>query len=132
MFRKIYKVKGEDVNDYMVMQNTAYHKYTSSVFETFLFEIGYSKQKLSTLNIGVQICKEELVHHKRLMFMQNFFLYLELQNSDNNEREIHIRSRFFNVHNELCTISFTKFYWFDYYSQQITTTPKKMIKHFLI
>ncbi|WP_282079111.1 hypothetical protein [Aquimarina algiphila] len=131
MFRKIYKVKGEDVNDFMVMQDIAYHRYASSILETFLFEIGYSKQKLNTLKIGLQKCQEELVHHKPLMFMQNFFLNLELLDSNNNEREISIRTRFFDTNNGLCAISFIKFNWYDHYNKKMIAPPKRMIKHLL-
>jgi acyl-CoA thioesterase FadM len=47
MFQRNYKVKGEDVNDFMVMQNAAFLKYSSKLLDTFLHENGFTGHKLN-------------------------------------------------------------------------------------
>ncbi len=128
MFRRTYKVKGEDVNDFMVMQDFAYHSYTSSILAAFLFEKGYSKHKLNALKIGLQKCDEELIYIKHLMFMQHFFLNLEFPDVTDNKQKINVRSRFFNVKNELCAMAITQLYWFDYDRCKIIEPPKNIFR----
>ena len=129
MFRKTYKVKGEDVNDFMVMQHFAYLSYASNVLHTFLFEKGYSRQKLNTLKIGLQESSEELIHYKHLMFGQAFFVDLELYLKAD-DGKISIKNSFFNQRNELCTVVHTKLSWFDYSEWEVTPAPKRIAKHF--
>ena len=45
MFTRTYTGKGEDVNDFMIMQNFAYLTYSSKILEAFLLEKGFSKLK---------------------------------------------------------------------------------------
>lgn len=73
MFQRKYQVKGEDVNDVMLMQNHAYVKYGSKIIEIFLLDIGYSKQKLQKLNVFWQKENEQLLKFDNLFFTQ-FFL----------------------------------------------------------
>ncbi len=127
MFRRNYKVKGEDVDDYMVMQDFAYQAYISSILDTFLFEKGYSKRKLETLKIGLQKCGEELVHRKHLMFTQNFGINLEFLEVADDKQKMSIRGRFFNTQNELCAMAITHLYWFDYNHKEIVKPPKEVI-----
>ncbi len=105
MLRRTYKVTGEDVDDFMVMQDFAYQSYISSIVDAFLFEKGYSKQKLDTKNMRVTKRCKEFVHLKKLMFTQHFFLNLELLHTDNNKSSMSFKSRFFNVKNELCAMA---------------------------
>lgn len=131
MFRRAYKVKGEDVNDFMVMQNFAYHSYVSCLLKTFLFEKGYSKHKLDRLRIGFDKSREELIHRKHLMFTQVFFVDLEFFSSTSNTQKISVKNRFFNAKNELCVTAITELYWMDYNCGEISTPPQNISKHFL-
>ncbi len=125
MFRRTYKVKGEDVDDFMVMHDVAYHGYTSSIFNTFLFQKGYSKHKLDALKTGLQKCNEELIYLKHLMFTQHFSVNLELSEINNTTGKINLRSRFFNSNNELCAMVNTDFYWLNNNSKKEILLPKK-------
>ena len=58
MFQRNYKVKGADVNDFMVMQNAAYLNYSSKLLETFLFVKGFTKIKMNALKVGLQNCSQ--------------------------------------------------------------------------
>ncbi len=131
MLRRTYKVKGGDVNDFMVMQDFAYQSYTSSIVDAFLFERGYSKQKLTEKKVGFRKYCEEFVHLKELMFTQHFLLNLELLNTDKDNKRMRFRSRFFNVKNELCAMAILQLYWFDYNNENIIAAPRKVVEHFL-
>lgn len=131
MFKRTYEVKGEDVNDFMVMQHFAYLSYASRIVDVFLFEEGYSRQKLNNLKIGLQECGEELIHHKQLMFGQTFFVNLEFATITNNKQKVNTKVCFFNIKKELCAVVFSELCWFDYGCWEVTTPPKKMGEHFL-
>ncbi|MBQ4819409.1 thioesterase family protein [Aquimarina sp. MMG016] len=130
IYRKTYKVKGEDVNDFMVMQNFAYHSYASSIFKSFLFEKGYSKRKLNASKIDIQEYHRTLTHRKPLMFMQDFFVNMEFVNNADNKK-ISIKNRFFNTKNELCVTAITQLYWFDFNNQKVIAMPKDILECFL-
>jgi acyl-CoA thioesterase FadM len=127
MFRKTYTVKGDDVNDFMVMENFAYLSYTVRILQNFLFEKGYSRRKLNDLNLGLQEFNHELIYHKRLMFNEVFFIEMEF-NNDN--PKINIKNRFFNLNNELCVEVSKELNWYDYNRGEIAIPPKQMIQHF--
>ncbi|AXT55112.1 MULTISPECIES: hypothetical protein [unclassified Aquimarina] len=127
MFRRNFKVKGEDVDDYMVMQNSAYIAYTSSVLLAFLFDKGYTDKKRNKTKLNVQESIESLSQRKHLMFMQDFFINLELICIDNDSQKLAIRNRFFNANNELCATINSYLYWIDSVHQEIITPPKKII-----
>lgn len=129
MFRRTYKVKGEDVNDFMVMQNFAYSFYTNRLFESFLFEMGYSKQKLAALKIDAKISNKKIIHQKHLMFPQSFFVSLDISYNANKKEKMNITNRFFNTKNKLCTIITKELHWFDY-KREIISPPKKMMDYF--
>ncbi|MBW1296486.1 hypothetical protein GBO31_13310 [Aquimarina litoralis] len=113
MFRRDYKVKGEDVNDYMYMEKTAYQKYMTSIINTFLFEKGFIKKKMKTLPYLQSESSDSLMLIKPLMFLQDFFINLELIHIDKNLKNIQIKSRFFNADNELCVMAHIHFCGFD-------------------
>ncbi|SEK50614.1 hypothetical protein SAMN04487910_0681 [Aquimarina amphilecti] len=127
MFRRNFKVKGEDVDDYMVMQDTAYIEYTSSILFAFLFEKGYTSKKREHTHFNMQKSIGSLIQRKHLMFMQDFFINLELISIDTNKQKLNIRNRFFNSNNELCVTTNTYLYWMDSNQQEIIIPPKKII-----
>ncbi|GAA4271590.1 hypothetical protein U6A24_13470 [Aquimarina gracilis] len=131
MLRKTYKVKGEDVDDFMVMQDYAYQSYTSSMVDAFLFQKGYSKYKLNTQKIGLKKQFEKSVQLKNLMFTQHFFLNLELVNTDIEKQKMSFRSRFFNVENELCAMATLQLYWYNNSHEMIISTPRTVAQNFL-
>ncbi len=129
MFRRTYKVKGEDVDDFMVMQDFAYHSYISSILHTFLFENGYCKRKLKTLKMDWKQCSKEFVYIQHLMFTQRFFLNLEVFEATNNTQNI--RSRFFNSKNELCAVVTTQLYWVNNNYKEVIIPPRRVLRSFV-
>ncbi|GAA0721017.1 hypothetical protein GCM10009430_21820 [Aquimarina litoralis] len=113
IIKKDYKVKGEDVDDFMVMETSAYQKYVSSIFKTFLFENGLKNKTSKKIDYTPVTSLNSLVLIKPLMFLQEFCINLELINTDKNLKKIEIKSRFFNSNNELCVMANTHFLDFD-------------------
>lgn len=77
MICKNYVVTGEDVNDYMVMEDSAYSSYTLRLLYHFLFHNGFSKEKLNQMHLGLQEGNHELVSHKDLMFTEKFLVEMK-------------------------------------------------------
>jgi hypothetical protein len=127
MFYKNYVVTGEDVNDDMEMQSTAYISYTFRLLYRFLFNNGFSKVKLNSLHLGLQEVNHELVRYRNLMFTEQFFIQMEHFQIDD---KIHIKSYFFNSKNECCAEVTTEIEWFDHISREVIVTPKRILEHF--
>ena len=130
MFRRNYTVKGEDVNDFMVMQNFAYLKYTSKLIEIFLLDKGFSKPKLNDLKIGWQKNNDQLKNKKKLMFTESFSVEIEFSIITPNEC-IHTVVKFYNSEEELCSTVITELSWVDYNNWEIISPPKKIAQHFI-
>jgi len=126
MYIKKYTVKGDDVNDFMYMVNFAYISYTVSILHSFLFEKGYSREKLNGLKLGLQECSHQLIYHKNLMFNEIFSVEMELCNTN---QKIIIKNIFYNSKNELCTEVIKELNWFDYSKGEVIAPPKKIIKN---
>lgn len=106
MIKKSYKACGIDVDDFMIMNTEAYHNYTMSTIKSYLFYKGYSAKKLNTLQIGLSFVDKELTIYKALFFLQEFSVYLEVNNHNNAQPDvIHMTARFFNSENKLCAIN---------------------------
>ncbi len=131
MFKRNYTVKGEDVNDFMVMQNFAYLRYTSKLIELFLLEKGFSKPKLNNLKIGWQKSNDQLKNSKKLMFMQSFSAVLEFDTSGDYGDHTYVMVRFYNSENELCSTVSTELHWVDYSNWEIIHPPKGIMKYFV-
>lgn len=127
MICKNYVVAGEDVNDYMVMENTAYISYTLRLLYHFLFNNGFSKEKLNALHLGLQEGHHELICYKNLMFTEPFFV--EMKHCYINDT-IKIKSSFFNSKNECCAEVTKEVEWFDSIRKEIIATPKVILQHF--
>jgi acyl-CoA thioesterase FadM len=132
MFIREYKVKGEDVNDFMVMQNEAYLKYTSKILETFLYVKGYTKLKMNSLKIGLQNRNSKLKQFDNLFFTQNFTIVLEFRKIDTILQKMEIVLNFYNKENSLITTIERDFFWFDYNILEVIAPPKVISKHFLM
>ena len=104
MFKKKYKVKGVDVNDYMVMQEFAYHLYTVSHITSYLRKSGYPKRLLESLKLKIENSNKQLDCIKNLMFTQDFSMYLDSFNILEINNDVEVKTRFFNANNELCAI----------------------------
>lgn len=113
IIKREYKVKGEDVDDFMVMETSAYEKYVISIFKTFLFENGLKNKISKKVDFTSVTSMNSFVLIKPLMFLQEFCLNLELIYTDKNLKKIEIKSRFFNSKNELCVMANTHFLDFD-------------------
>lgn len=131
MFKRNYTVKGEDVNDFMVMQNFAYLKYTSKLIEVFLLDRGFSTLKLNNLKIGWQKNNDQLKNARKLMFMESFSAVLEFDTSRNLSDHTHVIVRFYNFEGELCSTVSTELHWVDYSNWEIIHPPKGIMKYFV-
>lgn len=127
MISKNYIVTGEDVNDGMVMESTAYIAYTLRLLYHFLFDNGFSKQKLNTLHLSLKEGNHELVYYKNLMFTEPFFIQMKhCYIAD----KISIKSCFFNSKNECCAEVTKEVEWFDPIRSEVIGVPKQILKHF--
>ncbi|MEO8535479.1 MAG: hypothetical protein ABI441_17110 [Flavobacterium sp.] len=124
---KNYIVTGEDVNDAMVMESTAYISYTLRLLYHFLFANGYSKERLNALHLGLREGNQELVIHKNLMFTEPFFVEMKHCYI---EDKINIKSYFFNSKNECCAEVTKEVEWFDPIRKQVIVAPKQILLHF--
>ncbi|MBP1221844.1 hypothetical protein [Flavobacterium sp. 1355] len=127
MICKNYVVTGEDVNDFMVMENASYISYTVRLLYHFLFQNGFSKEKLNILNLDLQEGNHVFVCHKDLMFTEHFFI--ELKHCYIADK-ISIKSSFFNSKNECCAEVTKEIEWFDSLRGEVIGAPKQILKHF--
>lgn len=127
MISKNYVVTGEDVNDEMEMESTAYISYTLRLLYLFLFANGFSKVKLNTWHLGLQERNHVFVCYKKLMFTERFFIKMEHFYIDD---KINIKSYFFNSKNECCAEVTKEVEWFDHIRREVIVTPKQILKHF--
>ncbi|WP_291287675.1 hypothetical protein [Flavobacterium sp.] len=127
MICKNYVVTGEDVNDVMIMEKAAYNSYTLRLLYHFLFQNGFSREKLNSLQLDLQEGKYALVRYKNLMFTEPFFI--EMKHCFMNDK-ITIKSYFFNSKNECCAELVTEVEWFDSIRKEVIRAPKKILKHF--
>ena len=129
MFVRNYKVKGEDVNDFMVMQNFAYVSYSSKIIEAYLLENGFSQMKLNTLQIGWQKNNDHLRNKKQLMFAKKFSVRLNFERSSESQQTIACID-FYNEKEELAATLTTELQWMNYTNWECMTTPKNMLHLF--
>lgn len=127
MICKNYVVTGEDVNDNMVMENTAYISYTLRLLYHFLFNNGFSKQKLNALHLDLQEKNHVLVSYQNLMFTEPFLIEMKYCSVDD---KINIKSCFFNSKKECCAEVTKEVEWFDPIRREVTAVPKQILRHF--
>ena len=131
MFVRNYKVKGMDVNDFMVMQNFAYLSYSAKLIEVFLLEKGFPQMKLNSLKIGWQKANDQLVNKKHLMFTESFSVHLNFSKINSKENITKTFIDFYNTKNELCATLTTEIQWLDYNTLKTIIPPKKIAQHFI-
>ncbi|REG99529.1 hypothetical protein [Flavobacterium aquicola] len=127
MISKNYTVSGEDVNDVMIMESSAYNSYTIRLLYSFLFDNGFTREKLNSLNLGLQEGQEEFVCYKNLMFTESFFIEMKYCKIDD---KISVKSSFFNSKNEHCAEVTKELQWYDNFKKEVITTPVKIQNHF--
>ncbi len=130
MFQRIYTVKGNDVNDFMVMQNAAYLHYASLIFDVFLLEKGFSKDKMNKQKVGLDKKKDQLFLNKHLMFTKEFTIKLEFLDLLFTNQKMNIAVHFYNEKQELCATVQRELFWFCYDSWQSVCPPKTISKYF--
>lgn len=130
MFEKLYKVKGIDVNGFMVMQNAAYVTYATKLVEVFLTENRFSKARLNKLQIGLQKNNEQVICKQHLMFNQTFTAVLSVEEEIRENNILRTTVSFYNNKQELCTRVQTEFYWFNYKDWKVTEPPKTITNLF--
>lgn len=127
MICKNYVVTGEDVDNVMVMESTAYISYTLRLWYRFLFDNGFSKEKLNALHLGFLEGNHELVCYKNLMFTEQFLIEMKHCYIDD---KINIKSCFFNSKNECCAEVTKEVEWFDPIRREVIAAPKQILQHF--
>lgn len=130
MFTRQYKVKGEDVNDFMVMQNAAYLKYGSKLLETFLFVNGFTNLKLNSLKVGIENRNDNLTQYKPLFFTNYFLMTVSFKKVADLSNKMEVEINFFNSKDELTATLQREILWFDYENFKPLTPPKKILSFF--
>lgn len=123
MIRKNYVVRGQDVDDCMVMEDTAYLTCALRLVYHFLFEKGYSKERLNTLKLDLMVKDFKLISYKKLMFTEQFSLEMSYCYK---KEMMNIKSHYFNSENFLCAEMTLEVYWFNYNCGQIIAVPKPL------
>ncbi|WP_288955895.1 thioesterase family protein [uncultured Polaribacter sp.] len=131
MFQRTYTVKGEDVNDFMVMENAAYLKYTSKLVETFLFVNHFTKLKMNSLKVGLQKKNDQIQQYKYLMFTQPFLVELNCKELGLCDQKMKVEISFYNQQKELCALVTRELFWFDYTKWETVIAPKTIRRHFI-
>ncbi|TDW47300.1 hypothetical protein EV144_105319 [Flavobacterium sp. 270] len=127
MICKNYVVTGEDVDNVMVMESAAYISYTLRLWYRFLFDNGFSKEKLNALHLGFLEGNHELICYKNLMFTEQFLIEMKHCYIDD---KINIKSCFFNSKNECCAEVTKEVEWFDSIRREVIAAPKQILQHF--
>tara|TARA_R110002049_G_scaffold107950_4_gene255867 strand:+ start:13850 stop:14272 length:423 start_codon:yes stop_codon:yes gene_type:complete len=130
MFKRNYTVKGEDVNDFMVMQNAAFLTYASKLFDVFLFVNGFTKLKMNSLKLGVKKGNDSVLHYNHLMFTQPFSIVLDFKELGSCKKKMIIEIHFYNKQNELVATIIRELFWFNYKSWETIIPPKTISKYF--
>lgn len=130
MFTRNYSVKGEDVNDFMVMQNNAYLKYTTKLVDTFLHTNRFTKLKMNNLKVGLQNNNDRLQQYKPLLFTEAFSVALHCKLLCNSSKKMNIEIYFYNKKEELCALVSREISWFNYENWQVETPPKTIRNYF--
>ena len=130
MFQRKYTVKGEDVNDFMIMQNAAMLGYTTKLLDTFLFINGLTKEKLGKLNVGLEKRNDVIRTSKPLGFTQPFTLVFAYNDLVVNHKAIFVKMHFLNENQEVCAEVTRELFWFDYKNWTEVKMPDKLLKSF--
>lgn len=131
MFQRKYTVNGCDVDDFMVMQNTAYLNYSTKLIDTFLFVNGFTKLKMNDKKVGLLKKNDQITQFKSLLFTQAFSVKLEFKSILYANQKMNIVIYFYNQNNELCTTITRELFWFNYNLWQTMKPPKAISKYFL-
>ena len=129
MFARNYKVRGEDVNDFMVMQNFAYLSYASRLIEAYLMENGFPQLKLNSMKIGWQKSNDQLKNKKHLMFTQNFSVRLNFHIGSRKDG-VNTSIDFYNQKGELVATLNTELTWINYETWERIIPPHSMMHLF--
>ena len=130
MFQRNYTVKGEDVNDFMVMQNAAFLKYSSKLLDTFLHVNGFTGHKLNKQKVGLQKKNDVIHQNKPLLFTQHFSIALQFRDLFITKNTMVVDIHFFDAKNVLTTTITRELLWFDYENWQTIAPPKSILKYF--
>lgn len=126
MIKRNYKVKGDDVNDFMVMQNCAFLHYSSKMITLFLSELGISTSYLNSNAIGWLKENDQILNYKKLMFSQEFSVCLQLQ-SGIKKTCMHLTVEFYNSEMDLAAKVASDLSWIDYKTWSLTSPPNKLL-----
>lgn len=96
-----YRVSGEDVNDHMVMESHAYYTYSLRHIFNFLYNLGFSKQKLNKMKVHIYERKSNIEIFRPLMFGNNFKIDIEIRRLDHSTGFFIIKYNYLNSDNKL-------------------------------
>lgn len=130
ILQRKYTVKGDDVNDFMVMQNSAYLKSATRLITTFLFMNGFTSLKMNSLKVGLENKNDSLTVYKPLFFTQEFFVNLELNYFIETSNKMRVTINFINAQDELSASLTRELFWFDFENWQTITPPNSLLRYF--
>lgn len=99
-----YRVSGDDVNDFMVMETYAYYAYSLRHIYNFMNELGYSRLKLNKLKICLNEQRSHIEIFKPLMFGNEFIIELRVRRLNYNLGYFEITCSYFNSRYQRCAI----------------------------
>jgi len=130
MFYKQYKVKGEDVNDFMVMENCSYLYYSDDIKKAFLSESGMAQKELIKKGIKLLDKKTEITYRNHLMFTQEFKVYYKISFVNSDYSKMVSTHYFYNANKILCTTIHSEVVWFDFVNEKEIMPPNRFLEVF--
>lgn len=114
MFKKLFKVNGqEDIDDFMLMVDTTYHKYSDITRKEFFAKNGKKIFKTNNSDkFEFEIINQSLNKIKNLYFTDLFKVDTQILDTDFDLSVIKIKHNFFNQKGELCTILNCNIHWY--------------------
>ncbi|WP_166964559.1 hypothetical protein [Yeosuana marina] len=114
MYSISYKVNGqEDINDYMVMENESFFKYSEKTIKRYFKE---NKERMfqGGSNHDFTVKKKFLDKRKDLFFTNVFTVDIQIFEIDIEGCEMITKHNFFNQNNQLCAIIEYNLVWDNY------------------
>ena len=114
MFKKSFKVNGqEDIDDFMLMVDATYHKYSDITRKDFFAK---NSEKIFKTNnsdqLEFEIKNQSLNKIKNLYFTNIFKVDTQILSIDFDLSVIKIKHNFFNQKGELCAILSCNIHWY--------------------
>ncbi|WP_366511963.1 thioesterase family protein [Maribacter sp.] len=113
MYSEVYKVNGQDdIDDYMVMANSTYLKYSDLIRTKYFSNNIKNLLKIKEQSSISFIIVEQFVYKKIDLFFTNLFTVdIQILNLDLNNYQITTKHDFFNKNKQLCATTKCNLIW---------------------